>query len=200
MLTQAQRIIAFALTCAGLPSCRAGTAPEPANAAPGPAARARAAPSLAPGANAVAAGVFPPGVTKPRIMIVGDSIAAGPGCYKKYLLQDLIEHHYSSFEFVGEYTDDCGSVRHSAVSCSTAEQYTQTSFTMPNCFQGKTFPGLSRLMATHHPDLLMLQLGVNDIWGGKRSVDQIVDSYTTLVRQARAENPRVVLVVAPRRW
>src|SRR5580692_8597098 len=80
------------------------------------------------------------GAAKPRLMIVGDSISAGPGCYKKYLLQALAEHHYSNFEFVGEYADDCGgAVRHSAVSCSTAEQYTAPSFTMPNCFQGKYF-------------------------------------------------------------
>ena len=68
---------------------------------------------------------FPSGITKPRIMIVGDSISAGPGCYKKYLLQYLTDNHYSKFQFVGEYSDDCGGVvRHSAVSCSTAEQYT----------------------------------------------------------------------------
>jgi hypothetical protein len=130
-------------------------------------------------------------------MIVGDSISAGPGCYKKYLLQALTEHHFSNFEFVGEYADDCGSpVRHSAVSCSTAVHYTEPTFTMSNCFQGQSFPGLSTLMATHHPDLVLLQLGVNDVWGGSRSTAAIIDSYTQLVQQARAVNPHVVLVVA----
>jgi hypothetical protein len=130
-------------------------------------------------------------------MIVGDSISAGPGCYKKYLLEALEQHHSANFEFVGEYGDDCGSsVRHSAVSCSTAAQYTQASFTMPNCFQGKQFPGLPTLMATHHPDIVLLQLGVNDIWGGKQTLADILNSYGTLVREARAENPRVTLVVA----
>ncbi len=51
---------------------------------------------------------YPDGVTKPRIMIVGDSISAGPGCYQKYLLQNLNDNGYSNFEFVGEYDDDCG--------------------------------------------------------------------------------------------
>ena len=142
------------------------------------------------------ASAFPPGVIKPKIMIVGDSISAGPGCYKKFLLQALTDNHYSSFEFVGEYTDDCGStVRHSAVSCSTAEQYTMPTFTMPNCSQGTTFPGLSTLVASHHPDLIMLQLGVNDVWNGK-AVDVILGNYKLLVDQARAHNPRVVLAVA----
>ncbi|RYZ09774.1 MAG: hypothetical protein EOO73_02520 [Myxococcales bacterium] len=129
-------------------------------------------------------------------MIVGDSISAGPGCYKKYLLENLTASHYSRFEFVGEYTDDCGStVRHSAVSCSTAEQYTGATFTLPNCSQGKVFPGLSTLMTTHHPDLIMLQLGVNDVWGGKPT-EETLGNYQKLVEQARAQNPRVVLVVA----
>jgi hypothetical protein len=129
-------------------------------------------------------------------MIVGDSISAGPGCYKKFLLQDLTDNHYSSFEFVGQYTDDCGSsVRHSAVSCSTAEQYTQAMFTMPNCSQGTSFPGMSTLVQTHDPDLVMLQLGVNDMWNGK-SVEATLGNYAKLVQQARAHNPQIVLVVA----
>lgn len=139
---------------------------------------------------------FPAGVTKPRIMIVGDSISAGPGCYKKFLLKDLTDNGYSNFEFVGEYTDDCGGgVRHSAVSCSTAEQYTMPTFTMPNCFQGQSFPGMSSLVTTHKPDLIMLQLGVNDVWGGK-TTENILSNYAKLIEQARAQNPKVVLVVA----
>jgi GDSL-like Lipase/Acylhydrolase family len=141
-------------------------------------------------------GPFPEGVTKPRLMIVGDSISAGPGCYKKYLQQSLTESRYTRLEFVGQYTDDCGGgVRHSAVSCSTAEQYTQATFTMPNCSQGKSFPGLATLMTAHRPDLLMLQLGVNDVWNG-RPTAEILGSYRQLVEQARAQNPRIVLAIA----
>lgn len=141
---------------------------------------------------------FPSNVQRPQIMIVGDSIAAGPGCYKKYLLADLNEAGYTSFDFVGEYTDDCGGgVRHSARSCSTAEQYTQPTFTLAagNCNPSGTFPGMSQLMARYQPDLVMLQLGVNDVWGG-RSTDAILASYATLVQQARAQNPNVVVAVA----
>ena len=139
---------------------------------------------------------FPAGVSKPKLMIVGDSISAGPGCYKKFLLKALTDNHYSSFEFIGEYSDECGGgVRHSAVSCSTAEQYTQATFTVPNCQQGKSFPGMSTLVTTHKPDLLMLQLGVNDVWSSKPTAT-ILSSYTKLIEQARAQNPNVVLVVA----
>jgi len=139
---------------------------------------------------------FPTGVTKPKIMIVGDSISAGPGCYKKFLLKDLTDNGYKNLEFIGEYADDCGGgVRHSAVSCSTAEQYTQATFMMPNCRPTETFPGMSTLVAKHNPDLIMLQLGVNDVWNSKPTAD-ILGNYTKLVTQARANNPNVVLVVA----
>ncbi|HWO09415.1 MAG TPA: GDSL-type esterase/lipase family protein [Polyangiaceae bacterium] len=131
-------------------------------------------------------------------MIVGDSISAGPGCYKKYLLGELNTNGYTNFDFVGEYADDCGGgVRHSARSCSTAAQYTQPTFTLAadSCNPSGTFPGLSQLVVEYRPDLLMIQLGVNDAWGG-RATDAILASYTTLVQQARAQNPNVVIAVA----
>jgi lysophospholipase L1-like esterase len=83
---------------------------------------------------------------------------------------------------------------HSAVSCSTAEQYTQASFTVPNC-TSKTYQGLAPLATKHKPDLLLIHLGVNDAWGN-RSVATILGSYAKLVEQARAQNPKIVIVVA----
>ena len=141
--------------------------------------------------------VFPPSVTTPRIMIVGDSISAGPGCYKKYLVENLVENGITDYEFVGEYDDDCGGgVKHSAVSCTTSDQYTQASFTVPNCFPNETFSGMATLVQTHDPDLIMLQLGVNDVWGGSAPIEPILANYATLVEQARAHNPNIVVVVA----
>jgi GDSL-like Lipase/Acylhydrolase family len=128
---------------------------------------------------------------------VGDSISAGPGCYKKYLDQNLKAHNITQYEFVGEYADDCGGgIKHSAVSCTTSGQYTQATFTVPNCFAGKTFPGMSALVATHSPDLILLQLGVNDVWSGSAAIEPILANYAKLIDQARAYNPRVVVVVA----
>ena len=141
--------------------------------------------------------VFPDGVSTPRIMIVGDSISAGPGCYKKYLLAQLQEAGITDFEFVGEYDDDCGGgVRHSAVSCTTSGQYTQQTFAVPNCFASTTFPGMPTLMAAHNPNLVMIQLGVNDVWNGTAPVQPILNNYATLIEQARAHNPNIVVVVA----
>jgi hypothetical protein len=148
------------------------------------------------GAGGAAPGPFPAGVSKPRIMIVGDSISAGPGCYKKYLLKALTDSGYTKLEFVGEYADDCGGgVRHSAVSCSNTEHYTQDTFMMSNCQQGMSFVGMAPLVAKHEPDLIMLQLGVNDVWGGTPTAT-ILARYALLVEQARAQNPQVVIAVA----
>lgn len=130
-------------------------------------------------------------------MIVGDSISAGPGCYKKYLVENLTQNGITNFEFVGEYDDDCGGgVKHSAVSCTTSDQYTQPSFTVPNCFGSQSFPGMSALVETHDPDLIMLQLGVNDVWGGSAPIAPILANYATLIEQARAHNPNIVVMVA----
>jgi hypothetical protein len=168
------------------------------NAVAGAAMEGGAAGASAGGTGGTSTGgwAFPAGVTKPRIMIVGDSISAGPGCYKKYLLKALTDNGYSKFEFVGEYTDDCGGgVMHSAVSCSNSEQYTHDMFMMPNCQQGKSFLGMAPLATKHKPDLIMLQLGVNDVWGGTPT-QTTLGRYKTLVEQARAQNPDIAMVVA----
>jgi hypothetical protein len=147
---------------------------------------------------AAASSPFPSSVQRPQIMIVGDSISAGPGCYKKYLLAALNSNGYSNFDFVGEYSDDCGGVvRHSARSCSTAEQYTQPTFTLAagSCNPSGTFPGLAQLVSKYRPDLLMIQLGVNDVWGGQ-STEAVLARYATLLQQARAQNPNVVVAFA----
>ena len=142
-------------------------------------------------------GPFPPGVARPRMMIVGDSISAGPGCYKKYLVENLVKGGITNYEFVGAYADDCGGgVRHSAVSCSTTQNYTQESFTVPKCFGNRSFPGMAPLVRAYAPDLVMIELGVNDVWGGNAPIAPILANYTTLVNQARAQNPRIVVVVA----
>jgi hypothetical protein len=150
------------------------------------------------GSAAVGGGLspFPSGVTRPQLMIVGDSISAGPGCYKGFLLAELQANGFNDLDFVGEYTDDCGrGVMHSARSCTTALDYTQPTFTLREDCGGGSFPGLSALMATHQPDLVMLQLGVNDVWNGL-ATDAILANYSTLVQQARVGNPNVVIAVA----
>jgi lysophospholipase L1-like esterase len=128
-------------------------------------------------------------------MIVGDSISAGPGCYKGYL-DEALEDDGFDYEFVGEHSDDCGSsVRHSAVSCTTSLDFTKDNFSLLNC-SAAVHLGMSPLVEKHQPDLIMIQLGVNDVWSGDASVSGILSNYSTLLAQARAHNPKLVFVVA----
>lgn len=136
-------------------------------------------------------------IPSPKVMIVGDSISAGPGCYKKYLQQKLAANGAGHIQFVGEYTDDCGGgVMHSAVSCSTALDYTKDQFNLPYCKPEAKYPGLAPLMAKHGPDMVMLQLGVNDMWSGQTPVAEVLERYHTLIAQMRASNPDVVIAIA----
>lgn len=131
-----------------------------------------------------------------RLMFVGDSITAGPGCFKKHLVARLREAQISGFEFVGQYTDDCGGgVRHSAVSCATTEDFLAEMFRLPACFGEREFPGLTRLLKVHQPELLLVQLGVNDIWRGA-SHSAVLERYGRLVEQSRRVLPRLGFVFA----
>lgn len=142
--------------------------------------------------------LFPSGVTTPKILIVGDSISAGPGCYKMHLDRKLTNSGITNYEFVGEYTDDCGGgVMHGAVSCATTADYSKASFTLSQmgCPTGERL-GMGPMTAKYRPDLILLQLGVNDVWGGGQNIETILENYELLVEQARASNPNVVVAVA----
>lgn len=142
--------------------------------------------------------VFPAGVLKPKLMIVGDSISAGPGCYKKFLDEKLRDNGITNYEFVGKYTDDCGGgIKHSAVSCSTTSDYIKDTFVLSNTSCSRdTFDGMTKLVAAFSPDLIMLQLGVNDVWNANSQIQPVLDNYGMLIEQARAHNPNIVVMVA----
>ena len=143
--------------------------------------------------------MFPSGVTTPKLMIVGDSISAGPGCYKALLDEKLkADENVIAYEFVGKYNDDCGGgIKHSAVSCSTTSDYVKDTFVLANASCTQTpFDGMTKLVEEFSPDLIMFQLGVNDVWDANAQIQPVLDNYTTLVEQARAHNPNIVIVIA----
>ncbi|MBN2196924.1 MAG: hypothetical protein JW751_29235 [Polyangiaceae bacterium] len=55
---------------------------------------------------------------------------------------------------------------------------------------------MAKLVEDHDPDLVLIQLGVNDVWGGSAPIQPILDNYSELVQQARAHNPGALVVVA----
>jgi len=50
-------------------------------------------------------------------------------------------------------------------------------------------------LAISQPDIVMMQLGTNDVWSSL-STSTILAAYTTLVGQMRAQNPKVLVLVA----
>ena len=50
-------------------------------------------------------------------------------------------------------------------------------------------------LAVSQPDIVMMQLGTNDVWSSL-STSTILAAYTTLVGQMRAQNPKVLVLVA----
>jgi lysophospholipase L1-like esterase len=55
---------------------------------------------------------------------------------------------------------------------------------------------MATLAEEHNPDLIMIQLGVNDVWGGSAPIEPILENYSTLIEQARTHNPNIVVLVA----
>lgn len=50
-------------------------------------------------------------------------------------------------------------------------------------------------LAISQPDIVMMQLGTNDVWSSLPTTT-ILAAYTTLVGQMRAQNPKVLVLVA----
>jgi hypothetical protein len=48
---------------------------------------------------------------------------------------------------------------------------------------------------SNKPDIVQFMLGTNDVNIGKRNVQTILDSYTTIINALRAANPNVKIIV-----
>jgi lysophospholipase L1-like esterase len=51
-------------------------------------------------------------------------------------------------------------------------------------------------LAATHPDIVLMHLGTNDLWGGTISTSAILAAYSKLVDQMRASNPNMKIIVA----
>ena len=138
-------------------------------------------------------GYFPPNVTRPKIMLLGDSLTGGPGCWKKLLRNKLEDNGITNFEFVGTRNDDCGGgVPHEGHSCALAQDFASQSYN--NQCSG-TESGLRPLLDRNKPDLVVMTLGTNDAWGVP-GTSNILQRYAVLINQMRAFNPNMVIAVA----
>jgi lysophospholipase L1-like esterase len=122
-----------------------------------------------------------------RIMPLGDSITAGPGCWRAFLWDQLQRAGYTDIDFVG--TQNSGG-------CSVpldADHEGHSGFAATGIADQNQLPPW--LSATH-PDIVLMHLGTNDMWGGTISTAQILTAYSKLVDQMRASNPNMKIIVA----
>lgn len=125
-----------------------------------------------------------------RVMPLGDSITAGPGCWRALLWDRLRTSGYTDLDFVGGVADGGG--------CNYG-------FTYDGDHEGHSGLAATALasngqlpswLSAARPDVVVMHLGTNDMWGGYIPTDNVIAAFTTLVGQMRAQNPVMRIVVA----
>jgi lysophospholipase L1-like esterase len=122
-----------------------------------------------------------------RVMPLGDSITAGPGCWRAYLWDELQRTGYTGVDFVGTQAGGGCAVPHDG------DHEGHGGFTATGIADQNLLPGW--LSATR-PDIVLMHLGTNDLWGGTIPTTTILAAYTKLVGQMRAANPAMKIIVA----
>jgi lysophospholipase L1-like esterase len=122
-----------------------------------------------------------------RIMPLGDSITAGPGCWRALLWDHLQRTGYTNTDFVGTQVGGGCAVAHDG------DHEGHGGFSATGIADQNQLPGW---LAATNPHIVLMHLGTNDLWGGTISTDAILAAYTKLVGQMRANNPDVKVIVA----
>ncbi|MDQ7807202.1 cellulose binding domain-containing protein [Amycolatopsis sp. A133] len=122
-----------------------------------------------------------------RIMPLGDSITAGPGCWRALLWDRLQRSGYTNIDFVGSQPGGGCSVPFDG-DHEGHGGYAATGIADQN--------QLPPWLAAARPDVVLMHLGTNDLWGGTIGTDAILAAYSKLVDQMRASNPDMKILVA----
>ncbi|MBP2329707.1 lysophospholipase L1-like esterase [Kibdelosporangium banguiense] len=122
-----------------------------------------------------------------RIMPLGDSITAGPGCWRALLWDRLQRAGYTNIDFVGTQTGGGCSVPHDG-DHEGHGGYSATGIANQN--------QLPPWLQATRPDIVLMHLGTNDLWGGTIGTDAILAAYSKLVDQMRASNANMKILVA----
>ncbi|MFC5004998.1 cellulose binding domain-containing protein [Dactylosporangium cerinum] len=125
-----------------------------------------------------------------RIMPLGDSITAGPGCWRPKLWQRLQAGGYTNIDFVGGVSDGGG--------CNPGYAYDfdhegHGGYSATGIADNNQLPPW---LSAARPDVVLMHLGTNDMWGGYIPLATKLAAFTKLVGQMRANNPAVKVVVA----
>lgn len=122
-----------------------------------------------------------------KVMPLGDSITGSPGCWRQLLWESLQDAGITTIDFVGSLDN--------STHCGEAYDGNNEGH---GGFQATTIAEDASLVGwlnASNPDVVMMHLGTNDVWGGK-SVATILQAYTTLVEQMRTNNPAMTILVA----
>ncbi|RKN07903.1 SGNH/GDSL hydrolase family protein [Streptomyces radicis] len=141
---------------------------------------------LAPSARSAETPAEIPAQAPVRIMPLGDSITGSPGCWRALLWQDLQAAGFTDVDFVGSQAPQgCGFPHdgehegHGGILATAMAAQNQ----------------LPPWLAAARPDVVLTHLGTNDVWSA-RTTQAVLDAFTVLVGQMRAQNPGVTVLVA----
>jgi lysophospholipase L1-like esterase len=128
--------------------------------------------------------------TPVRIMPLGDSITAGPGCWRAYLWGRLQSAGYTNIDFVGGVSD--------GGSCNPGFTYDfnhegHSGFSVTGIADANQLPPW---LTAAQPDIIVMHLGTNDMWGGWIPLENKVTALTKLIGQMRAYKANIKLVAA----
>jgi lysophospholipase L1-like esterase len=135
----------------------------------------------------------------PKIMPLGDSITEldWEGGYRSFLYKLLIDSSFT-FDYVGRNTSNHVDVN--------------LGFTFPQAFwdhEGYVSATIDNSGSTHvwnkdivaaltanPPDIMLIMLGVNDIWSGVRTATQVRDSMSSFLDQIWSVNPSIKVILS----
>jgi lysophospholipase L1-like esterase len=124
-----------------------------------------------------------------RIMPLGDSITAGPGCWRALLWNHLQTTGFTNIDFVGSVPDG---------GCNFGFSYDGDNeghggFAATGIADQNQLPPW---LDAAKPDIVLMHLGTNDMWGGFIPTASVLAAYTKLVGQMRTSNPNMKIIVA----
>jgi lysophospholipase L1-like esterase len=125
-----------------------------------------------------------------RIMPLGDSITAGPGCWRAYLWNRLRTAGHTNIDFVGSTSDGGG--------CNPGFAYDfdhegHSGFSITGIADQNQLPPW---LTAANPSIVVVHLGTNDMWGHFIPLQTKLTAFTKLIGQMRAHNPSMKIIVA----
>jgi lysophospholipase L1-like esterase len=119
-------------------------------------------------------------------MPLGDSITGSPGCWRALLWNRLQTTGFTNVDFVGTLPPQGCGVAYDG------DNEGHGGFLATNIANQNLLPGW---LAATNPNVVLMHLGTNDVWSNIPP-QTILNAFTTLVGQMRANNPTVRILVA----